>query len=342
MILRLETLRLRVDNEIVRAHTSLCVFLQNKERKGENMIKVIKPAAPFDFSTMLRRVKSAGKNNMVRVDRENLSYKRMIHIGNKAVLLKVKAEGTIDDPLLTIEIPDDLSPSEQKQVDVVVKRMFSTDVDLKQFYQQFSHSPQIAPLIESFYGLRLVTDPDLFESMVKIIVGQQVNLTFAGVLIDRLIDLAGEHTAYDGEPFSIFPTIETIAELQYEQLRELQYSQRKAEYIIDFARLIVSGELDTDRLWNMTDQEVIDALLPIRGIGRWTIECLLIFAMGRPNVLPAADIGLRNGVRKAWGLDHQPGEEDIRKLAETWNPWNTYITYYLWESLAAEPIAKDL
>jgi DNA-3-methyladenine glycosylase II len=64
--------------------------------------------------------------------------------------------------------------------------------------------------------------------------------------------------------------------------------------------------------------------------------------MGRTDVLPAADIGLRNGVRNAWGLDYQPTEEDVRRLAEDWRPWSTYITYYLWESLAAEPVINDL
>ncbi|KSU84192.1 DNA-3-methyladenine glycosylase II [Fictibacillus enclensis] len=306
------------------------------------MLKVIKPASPFDFSKMLRRVKSHGKNNIVNADLESQSYKRMVHVGNRPVLLNVKASGSVDEAELLIDQPDDLNQEEKAKLDVIVTRMFSTDIDLKQFYTQFSGHRQIAPLITSFYGLRLVTDPDLFESMVKIIVGQQVNLTFAGVLIDRLIDLAGEHLEVSGEPFSIFPAVEKMAALDYQELRELQFSQRKAEYIIDFARMIADGKLDVDALWGMSDEEVMETLLPIRGVGRWTIECLLIFAMGRTDVLPAADIGLRNGVRNAWGLDYQPTEEDVRRLAEDWHPWSTYITYYLWESLAAEPVVKDL
>ncbi|SFE17689.1 DNA-3-methyladenine glycosylase II [Bacillus sp. OV194] len=305
------------------------------------MLKVIRPAPPFDFSKMLRRVSSAGKNNIVHVDMDNQTYKRMIHLRNQPILIQVKAAGSIDNPELMLEHPDGLSTREQDELAVMVKRMFSTEIDIKQFYSQFSDHRQITPLISDFFGVRLVTDPDLFESMVKIIIGQQVNLTFAGVLIDRLIVLAGEHIEHEGEMFSVFPTPEKVASLNVEQLRELQFSQRKAEYIIDFSRLITSGALDTDSLWSMTDEEVMNTLLPIRGIGRWTIECLLIFAMGRTNVLPAADIGLRNGVRKAWDLDYQPTEEDIRKLAEDWAPWNTYITYYLWESLAVEPLIKE-
>ncbi|MDN4524339.1 DNA-3-methyladenine glycosylase family protein [Fictibacillus fluitans] len=306
------------------------------------MIKVIKPASPFDFSKMLRRVKSHGKNNIVHADLENQSYKRMVHVGSRPVLLHVKSSGSVEKAELLIDYPNGLSQEEKDVLDVTVRRMFSTDIDLKQFYSQFSGHRQIAPLITSFYGLRLMTDPDLFESMVKIIIGQQVNLTFAGVLIDRIIDLAGEHLEVNGESFSIFPTAEKIAALDYQELRELQFSQRKAEYIIDFARMIATGKLDVDALWGMSDDEVTETLLPIRGIGRWTIECLLIFAMGRADVLPAADIGLRNGVRKAWVLDYQPTEEDVRTLAADWHPWGTYITYYLWESLAAEPVVNDL
>ncbi|MCK9909215.1 hypothetical protein MXD81_08745, partial [Microbacteriaceae bacterium K1510] len=90
--------------------------------------------------------------------------------------------------------------------------------------------------------------------------------------------------------------------MEVDQLRPLQFSQRKAEYIIDFARALVNETVELERLHQLSDEEVIAYLTPLRGIGRWTVECLLMFGMGRPDLLPAADIGLRNGIHLVYQL----------------------------------------
>jgi DNA-3-methyladenine glycosylase II len=299
------------------------------------------PKPPFDFQKMMQRLTVTGKTHVLKLNKQFSEYEKIIRVEDVSCYVKVITRGTVNEPLLECHVQalnGDVSEEKAKEK---IQQLFSTEVDLSPLYQQFSVHKELANVLKRFEGLKLLTDSDLFESIVKIIIGQQVNLTFAGTLTERLIQRSGEEVDVGGEIFQTFPEPESVAKLTYEDLRELQFSQRKAEYIIDLARLITDGKLDFENLWTMTDEEVIETLLPIRGIGKWTIECLLIFGMGRPDVLPAADIGLRNAIKQVWELGMQPSEEEVRKLAENWRPWRTYITYYLWESLNQTPAVVD-
>lgn len=234
---------------------------------------------------------------------------------------------------LQVTVRGEPSDEQLAEADRLVRYMFSTEVDLSEFYRHVAEDEYLAPLTKKFTGTRMVREPDLFESFVKTIISQQLNLTFAGTLTNRLIALAGDTLDIDGETWPVFPTPEQVAQLEYEQLRELQFSRRKAEYIIDLARKIACGDLDLNRLQDMSDADVMKTLMPIRGVGRWTVECLLLFGLGRPNLLPAADIGLRNAVRHVYGLESQPTEAQVREIGSSWSPWCSYATLYLWESL---------
>src|SRR5690606_31611885 len=153
-------------------------------------------------------------------------------------------------------------------------------------------------VVRRFWGLRPVGALDLFESVVKTIIGQQLNMAFAGVLIRRLVALCGTEYRLGDTVLPVFPSPDAIARLRYEALQELQFSRRKAEYVIDFARLVDSGRLDLETLERADDEAVMERLTRIRGLGRWSAECTLMFGLGRPDVLPAADIGLRNAVQR--------------------------------------------
>lgn len=234
---------------------------------------------------------------------------------------------------LQVTVIGDPTDEQLTEAQRLVRHMFSTDVDLSGFYRHVAGDEYLTPLIEQLAGTRMVREPDLFESFVKTIISQQLNLAFAGTLTSRLIALAGDKLDINGETWHVFPTAEQVAQLEYEQLRELQFNRRKAEYIIDLARKIVDGELDLERLWEMSDEEIMEELIRLRGVGRWTVECLLLFGLGRPNLLPAADIGLRNAVRNVYGLETQPTETEVREIGASWSPWSSYATFYLWETI---------
>lgn len=289
----------------------------------------IQTTAPYDFPKMAARLLALEKS-MYRSDGKCLL--RTVRLAGKPRLLKIRVADASRE-CLSVEICGEVTAAVKDEGERLLRHMFSTDVDLSGFYQHVADDVHLKPIIHRLTGLRMVREPDLFESFAKTIISQQVNMAFAGTLTTRLIERAGDPLAIDGEQWPVFPTPEQVANLTYDDLRALQFSQRKAEYVIDLARLIVNGELQLERLWHLSDEEVMSELTRLRGVGRWTVECLLLFGMGRPNLLPAADIGLRNAVRRAYGLDHQPTEAEVREIGAPWSPWSSYVTFYLWESL---------
>lgn len=296
---------------------------------------IISLTPPYSFDRLLRRLETH-PDTQIRVNKEKNSLQRVFRIGLRPVLVHVQFEGSLEEPALRYETQAILSTTDQQLLEKMIRRTFSVDLDLSVIYEQMREEKELAILTERFRGLRPMQDTDLFQCMVKTIIGQQINLTFAANLTERLVTLAGDPVENaSGEDIIAFPTSDAVARLTVEDLRTLQFSQRKAEYIIDFARAIVNETVDLERLWIMKDEEIITYLTSLRGIGRWTVECLLMFGMGRPDLLPAADIGLRNGIVHLYGMNSKPNENDIRKLGEKWAPWRSIYCLYVWEAVGA-------
>lgn len=296
---------------------------------------IISLTPPFSFDRLLRRLETH-PDTQIRVNKEKNSLQRVFRIGLRPVLVHMQFEGSLEEPALRYETQAILSTTDQQLLEKMIRRTFSVDLDLSIIYEQMREEKELAILTERFRGLRPMQDTDLFQCMVKTIIGQQINLTFAANLTERLVTLAGDPVENaSGEDIIAFPTPDAVARLTVEDLRTLQFSQRKAEYIIDFARAIVKETVDLERLWIMKDEEIITYLTSLRGIGRWTVECLLMFGMGRPDLLPAADIGLRNGIVHLYGMNSKPNENEIRKLGEKWAPWRSIYCLYVWEAVGA-------
>ncbi|WP_221568162.1 DNA-3-methyladenine glycosylase [Alkalihalobacillus sp. TS-13] len=290
---------------------------------------------PFSFEKTFRRHhRTTDTLKPMVIDQDENRFIKWIHLGDKPYLL----DATVEHHENGVSIVTDTKKEDKKEVQTIkeyLSRMFGEGNSLVDFYDAFRGNEKIEMLISDFQGMRVLSNPDLFEVMVDTIIGQQINLTFAATLKERFIRFAGDIKPLNGVDLYLFPRPEAVAELEYEQLRELSFSQRKSEYIIDFARNVVNGKIDTEQLWTRSNEEIIKELIPFRGIGRWTIECLMLFGLNRPDVLPAADIGLRNAVRSIYKLDLQPQTEEIRMLAEkeNWTPWESYITFYMWQYL---------
>ena len=164
---------------------------------------------------------------------------------------------------------------------------------------------------------------DRFLAIARIIVGQQVSTAAARTIWGRLLD------AFGGEP-----TAEAVAaDGAEETLRGAGLSGRKASYVAGVARAIVAGELRPEELEEMEDEEVIETLVAIKGLGRWSAEMFLIFDLGRPDVFSGGDLGLRHGIRIAYGLDDPPSPQEAVEIAERWAPHRSLASLYLWEAV---------
>jgi 3-methyladenine DNA glycosylase/8-oxoguanine DNA glycosylase len=117
-----------------------------------------------------------------------------------------------------------------------------------------------------------------------------------------------------------------------DKLRALGLSWAKAQSLCELAQRVAAEELPLERLDSMDDEEVIARLVPVRGIGRWTAEMFLIFSLGRMDVLPVDDFGLRAGVRDTYGLEELPGKPSLHAMAERWRPYRSVATWYMWRS----------
>jgi DNA-3-methyladenine glycosylase II len=166
-----------------------------------------------------------------------------------------------------------------------------------------------------------------FQSLVQAVAHQQLNGTAANTILTRFIKLF---------PGRKFPRPEDLAGVKDEQIRACGFSFAKIRAIRDIAEKTLSGVVPTSRqIVKLTDAEIIERLTEVRGVGRWTVEMLLIFQLGREDVLPADDFGVRNGFRIAYKKREMPKPKDLLKFGERWRPHATTAAWFLWRAADA-------
>lgn len=197
--------------------------------------------------------------------------------------------------------------------------------------------PTMAALIERVGKIDLKTrlkrrseerPADAYGALLRAIVGQQLSTKAARTIYGRILDLFGGKT----------PTPEQLLEAEETGLRAAGLSGRKVEYVRDLASHVIEGELELDRLDQLPDEEVIEEIVAVRGLGVWTAEMFLIFHLERPDVLSGGDLGIRKAIQVEYGLDEMPTPTRVVEIGERWSPHRSLASLYLWESLAITPI----
>ena len=162
-----------------------------------------------------------------------------------------------------------------------------------------------------------------FRALVFSILGQQISGKAAASIRARLIDFLKPDA----------PSPESIARLTPEQLRSVGVSSQKAGYLLDLSQRCVRGDLQLNRVSRMTDEKVIETLVQVKGIGLWTAQMFLLFSLGRPDVFPYDDLGVRVAIRNLYGLAELPNREVGHKIAAPWRPYASIASWYCWRSL---------
>jgi DNA-3-methyladenine glycosylase II len=166
-----------------------------------------------------------------------------------------------------------------------------------------------------------------YEALVRAIAHQQVHGRAAEAILGRFLAL---------HPGQAFPPPETVLGTQAEAMRACGFSQAKIAAIRDIAEKAVGGLVPTrEGCARLSDAALIERLVAIRGVGRWTVEMLLIFTLGRPDVLPVDDFGVREGWKVAAGLEEQPKPKALAAIGEAWAPWRSVAAWYLWRAADA-------
>jgi DNA-3-methyladenine glycosylase II len=189
--------------------------------------------------------------------------------------------------------------------------------------------PVMARLIREIGPCKLEHEPwrSPFQSLVQAVAHQQLNGTAANTILTRFKKLF---------PKRRFPKPEDLANVTDDQIRSCGFSFSKIAAIRDIAAKILDGTIPSSRqIEKLTDEEIIERLTEARGVGRWTVEMLLIFQLGRENVLPADDFGVRSGFRVAYKKREMPKPRDLLKFGERWRPHATTAAWYLWRAADA-------
>ncbi|HEX6083255.1 MAG TPA: hypothetical protein VF266_01940 [Thermoanaerobaculia bacterium] len=182
-------------------------------------------------------------------------------------------------------------------------------------------------LVKGHEGAHLPQTATVWESLMWAIVGQQVNLPFAYRLRRVLVELRGE-PARNG--LRRHPTAEQVATLDYSDLTSRQFSNSKAHYVIDTARLIASGALPLETFPSREPSEVEEMLLNVRGVGIWTANYVMMRGCAFPDCAPAGDSALSTSLQSFLKLDHRPDAHETRTLMERFAPWRSLATLHLW------------
>lgn len=182
--------------------------------------------------------------------------------------------------------------------------------------------PVMRKIIDSVGDYTLKKRTHHFAVLVESIISQQLATKAAEVIFYRFIGL-----------YPRFPTAAEILGTRKSKLRSAGLSSMKIDYLKDLARHIDQGKIKLKKLSKMTDDEVIETLTQVKGIGRWTAEMFLIFSLKREDVLPAYDLGLQKGVQIAFSLPYLPKPSEVERICSRWKPYRTIATWYLWKSL---------
>jgi DNA-3-methyladenine glycosylase II len=194
---------------------------------------------------------------------------------------------------------------------------------------------RLALLIDQYGPPTIVPHTNYYQSLVESIISQQLSVKAAATILKRFLAL------FEG---NIFPTAADILTKDTETYRSVGLSRQKATYIQDLALKVTEGTIQFDHLDSLTNDEIIAELTQVKGVGVWTVHMFLMFCMGRLDVLPVGDLGIKNGFKKVYDLSTVPTAEEMYAIANDhqWAPYETIASWYLWRSLENTPILETV
>jgi DNA-3-methyladenine glycosylase II len=284
--------------------------------------EIIEIEGPYDFNRVLDRL---SLDPLSAVNLVTSTLRMPLWIEAEPIIIEIKSLGTIDSP--KFQLSSNKGKLKARSIEKVAE-ILKWNTQLVNIHQHFSQTA-LKEIFETHYGTPLILDFDPYSCLMKCIIHQQLNLAFAHKLTERFVHTFG--FKQDGVWF--YPLPEKIATLAVEELRALQFSGRKAEYVTGVSQAIVKGDLNLDAIKELSEEEIYEQLIKIKGVGPWTIQNLLMFGYGKPNLFPKTDIGIQNALKKLYQLERKPTLEEIELYKKPWEPYLSYASLYLWRSI---------
>lgn len=289
---------------------------------------VIRVPKEFNYEQNLQFLKRSPREVLHRVEEDGVV--KLLNIEGELILFKVKhdKEGLAIDFLNSKP-----SASAQKFVKNFVFEWFDLETDLIPFYKLARKDVLLKDLVKKHYGYRIIGQPDLFESLVWAVLGQQINLQFAYTLKQRFVENFGEKLSWKDQHYYLFPAPAKVATLSDTELLPLQFSRQKSKYSVNIAEAFASGTVSKEMLRGLPLQEAKEILMKIKGVGNWTANYALMKSFRYPDAFPLEDAGIHNAIKNLKNMKKKPTLDQVKRVFKNYKGWEAYATLYLWKSL---------
>lgn len=242
-----------------------------------------------------------------------------------------------DEHHLQLHITNNGDNASREQLIQYITDWFDLDRDITPFYHLLRRNKTLSYMAHDYSGFRLIGIHDLYEALCWSIIGQQINLTFAYTLKRRLVEHYGQSLMVNDQRLYVFPRPEVMQGVTVAELRAMQFSERKAEYLILISQLFANGSISKQHLLQCGSYEEQVALLTaIRGIGIWTANYALMKNLKQLQAIPYGDVGLLNALLNHQLIKDKKDTAGIDKLFRAFKGWESYLVFYLWRSLASK------
>lgn len=261
------------------------------------------------------------------VDRfANGAYRRALWVEGRPVAVRVRRLGR---HLEVRAVGRRVTAEDEDVLRRTLARVLGVEQDLGGFYRLAGRDPVLARTLPRLRGLRVATYATLFEALVIAIVSQQVTVQFANALKGRLVRAYGTRVRAGGETLWAFPRPEDLGRATMAELRGLQLSTRKAEYVVDLARTFARGGWEVADLVGLDDETFVQHVVSLRGLGRWSAEWALVRGLGRADLLPADDAGVQRALSECYFRGRRVTPEMVERFGRRWRPYRALAISYL-------------
>jgi DNA-3-methyladenine glycosylase II len=294
----------------------------------------VTPAGPYSLERTLARLSRFPEKVDVY---DNGVYRRLLFPRGRPVLLEVRQSGPPSRPHLVIEITGRTARTRaaRELADRAVERVLGARGDVRPFYRKFRKDPLLGPLIRRHLGLRVAGRLDAWETLLQIVLSQQIHLKLAHGMLADLAENLGRRSRFGGRTYHSFPAPGAIDSERVSTLRRFRLSRAKAETLKRLAAAFVNGALSDEVLHALPDEDAIDLLTSHKGVGRWTAEFTLLRGLGRADVFPGGDLGVvKYLAQEMLGYQGLAREKDMRRFAEGWRPYRGLALIYAYAELA--------
>lgn len=291
------------------------------------MEATVEAGGPLDPDSSLARFRLWGEDPANRLAAG--VFRRAVEVEGRWHGYEVRWDGAGQGVHLTVSVP---GAGHARAIEAAVRQVrhiFGLDLDMCGFYRAVAADSALGGLAVRMRGLRPTLTPLPFEMLVGSVCAQQVNLTFAFTVRRRLVERFGTPVGVAGLTVYGFPAPSAVAGAEVAELRAMQFTTRKAEYIIGLAEQVASGRLDLDAMRDRSNHDVIAALTGVRGFGRWSAEWFLARGLGRGDVCPAGDLGVRKAFAHFYNRGRPLSEMAIRRRAAKWGAHQNVAVHYL-------------